>query len=206
MEQPGAESAAPENTDSEAPAEQGQLVASGFGQSDQYAAGIALVENTSDHGGQTVTVQMNFLDEAGDIITSSDQLESFAYAGQTLAVHVFADLGDKRAKVASVEPTLLIEDEGTFSEFDFQLEPVEATSITDNFGVEAKFEITNPTSDPLQDVRIGVACYDKNDNIVGGGVAFPELIPPNGTNVVTATSLTVSSKPASCVAYPSPGL
>lgn len=182
----------------------GELVEYGFGQSGEYVAAMAVVENTSDHGGQTVTVSMNFLDQAGEILATETQVESFAYPGQTIALHVFTDL-PKRTKVAAVEPTLLVEDEGTFEESDVELDPVDATTITQEYGTwDATFPIANPTSEPLKDLRVGVVCRDEAGNVIGGTSTYPDLVPPNGSIVVEANGLTVSGKPATCTAYPSP--
>lgn len=203
VEQLGPQSASPATEEPVAPEEQGQLEEIGFGQEGDYATAVGVIANTSDHGGQTVTLAINFLDDAGQIIASESQLESFAYAGQAVALAVQAEVG--KAKVASVEPTLLIEDDGTFEESDVTLDPVESRAIKIQYGsVEAEFEITNPTDSPLQDLRVGIACFDKAGTIIGGGSTYPDLIAPGGTAVVTSSFLTTSGKPASCTAYPSP--
>lgn len=200
---PGASAGSADPTES--PSSQGEIVEYGVGQSDQYAAGMVVVKNLSDHGGQTVTASANFLDAKGDIITTETQVESFAYAGQTVALQVYGDLGSARTKVASIEPTLLVEDDGTFDESDVKLEPLKATSITEQYGTySAKFLLQNPTSDALEGVRIGIVCKNSGGDIIGGGTAYPDLLPPSGQIVVTADFLTVSGKPASCTAYPSP--
>jgi hypothetical protein len=187
----------------DAAADQGQLVEYGYGQDGQYAAAMALIENTSDHGGQTVTVTVNFLDEAGDIITTESQVESFTHAGQVLALQVWGDLGTKRAKVASIEPTLLVEDEGTFEESDVHFDPVESTAIRNEYGTWIpKLTLQNPTADALQDVRIGVVCRDDAGKIVGGGIDYPDVLPPSG-QIVLDPMVTVGSKPSVCTAYPS---
>ncbi|WP_405064494.1 hypothetical protein OG474_23335 [Kribbella sp. NBC_01505] len=64
----------------------GQIVESGFGQSGEYVWVTALVKNMSDHGGQTVTVNFNLLDESGAILKSASQVESFNVANQLQAV------------------------------------------------------------------------------------------------------------------------
>lgn len=194
------QSASSEAGDSEPLAEQGQLIESGFGQNGQYAQGVALVENTSDRGGQTVTVNFNFLDADGNILTSVSQVDSFNIAGQTIAVQGFADLGNARAKVASVEPTLLIKDDGTFAETEADFGTSEG-EISRQYGAwEGRFLVKNPTAEPLESPAVRVACRDAAGKINGGGFTFPDLVPPNGESVAEV-SLTVSSKPAECMAY-----
>ncbi|MFC4145779.1 FxLYD domain-containing protein [Micromonospora mangrovi] len=53
----------------------------GFGQHDEYVAVVALVENTSEKVGQTVTVQFNVSDAAGTLLKSQSQVESFTRPG-----------------------------------------------------------------------------------------------------------------------------
>jgi len=187
--------------DAESPAEQGQLLEYGFGQEGQYVQAVAVVKNASDHGGQTVTVSVNFLDAAGTTITTESQVDSFNYAGQTTAVVVFADLGDVKQKVASIEPTLLVEDEGTFEETEEDFGTADGKVKKDQFGSwTAKFTIANPTAEPLKSPHIGVACKNASGDIIGGGFDFPDLVPPNG-DIVIEPDLTVSGKPAECTAY-----
>lgn len=200
VEKGSPQSASSEASDSESPAEQGQLVEAGFGQDGQYVQGVALVENTSDHGGQTVTVNFNFLDAKGNVLSSVSQVDSFNIEGQTIAVQGFADVGNAGTEVASVEPTVLIEDDGLFpeTEVDFGISPGE---LSQQYGAwEGKFLVKNPTAEPLKSPAVRVACRDASGKINGGGFTFPDLVPPNG-ETVAEVSLTVGSEPAECTAY-----
>src|SRR5215207_5905344 len=58
---------------------------SGFGTDGEYAWVAALVRNDSDKSGATVVANFNLVDEAGQIITSGSQTESFSYPGEQLA-------------------------------------------------------------------------------------------------------------------------
>lgn len=178
---------------------QGQMVESGFGQSDGSALAVVLVKNTADHGGQTVTVSVNFLDASGKILATESQVDSFDFAGQTIAAQV--ETYDVKGKIASIEPTLLVEDEGTFEEDDFDLGTAEATNLAQEYGSwSGDFLVKNPTSEALESPAVRVACRDASGTIIGGGYTFPDLLPPNG-EVVANVSLTVSSAPKSCTAY-----
>src|SRR4051812_46894795 len=73
----------------------GKLLASGFGQEGPYLWVTALVKNTSQDVGQFVTVQFNVLNQAGDIIASQSQVESFSRSGQTLVLGTQVDLTGK---------------------------------------------------------------------------------------------------------------
>ena len=55
--------------------------------------------------------------------------------------------------------------------------------------------MTSPQSAPL----VGVACRDASQKIIGGGSAYPDLVPAKGTVLVEAHLIT-SGDPASCTA------
>lgn len=179
---------------------QGAIIESGFGQGDdEYVFVTALVENKSDHAGQTVTVSFNVKDEAGEVIATIEQIEGFGWPGQKLAVGTQGDL-DPGVRAASVEATLLIEDDGTFTPSD-ELGMADAEVKTNEYGgTEARYAVKNPTAKPLKDPRIGVICKDKAGKVNGGGSDYPSLVPPSG-QIKMATSVIVSGDTAGCTAY-----
>ncbi|MFC5677792.1 hypothetical protein [Aeromicrobium endophyticum] len=185
--------------------EQGSIVESGFGQGDdQYVWVTALVENKSKKVGQTVTVSFNVKDEAGELLATTDQVESFSSTGQLLALGTQVDVGDG-AKAASVEATLLVEDEGAF-EGGPSLGTADAEVSDSEFGgQEARFVVKNPTDKPLKDPRIGVICKDSAGKINGGTSEFPELVPPSGEIKVKTNFMTLSGEAKTCTAYIAPG-
>lgn len=184
--------------------DQGTILESGFGQDGEYVWVTALVKNKSDHGGQTVTVSFNLKDATGKVIATETQVESFTGPGQRVGVGTQVSL-DPGAKAESMDATLLVEDETTFEESDLEFDPVVAQVHKDEYGgVTARFPIKNPSSDPLQDLRIGIICKDKAGKIDGGGVEFPDLVPPSG-EIVADSHILTSGVPASCTAYISPG-
>lgn len=183
-----------------------ELVEAGFGQSDQYAQGIAIVKIPENAVDRYITVSMNFLDAAGEILATEEQVESSTWADQELVLPVWADLGDSKAKVAKVEATVAA------SDYDAQtpegLEPlqrVKARSIKEEYGTyKAAFEITNQSDEPMKEMRVGVVCRDRSNAIIGGGSDYPDLIAAGG-KAVSEVDVTVSSKPESCIAYPNYG-
>ena len=197
----------PAETTEEARADAGVIVESGFGQQGQYAWVTALVRNDSDHGGQTVTVNFNVLDQAGELVASGSQVSSFSWADQEVPVATQVDLG-KRVKAAKVEATVLVEDEGTFEEYDpegWQSEiagKVYQPEYSDTWG--AKFTVANPGSEPLEGSALQVVCHDAAGNIIGGSSAYPELIPPSGEVLVDVSSVYATQKPADCLGYHTP--
>lgn len=179
----------------------GSLVSSGFGQKDEYVWVTSLVHNDSDKVGQTVTVQFNAKDAAGTLVKSTSQVETFTRVNQDLAVGTQIDV-QKDVKVATVEATLLIEDRGTFSREPFpEMKTTPVTVIVDPYGGStANFELANPTDQPVKSPRLGIICYDAANTIIGGGVDFPELVPPSG-KVAVESHLLTSTVPTTCRAF-----
>ncbi|MEG3635211.1 hypothetical protein [Micromonospora palythoicola] len=184
----------------------GSLLETGFGQSDTYVSLIAIVENTSDKVGQTVTVQFNVKDANDDLLVSESQVEHFSRVGQNFPVQTQAEL-PKGKKAAKVEVTLLIEDNGAFSPEPFpEIKTGRVTVVKSEYGdgFSAKVEVTNPQTEPLKSPKVDVVCYDTAKKIIGGSFTYPELIPPSG-KAIAEVDLLVTGKPASCVAFASPG-
>jgi hypothetical protein len=142
----------------------------------------------------------NFLDSAGEIVKSESQVNSFNFTGQTIAVTTQVDVG-KGVKVASIEPTLLIKDDGLFEETEVDFGPVDAKVKNAEYGGwTVSFPVKNPTSEPLESPSIGIVCRDAQGKINGANFSFPELVPPNG-EITADSDVTVSGTPDSCKAY-----
>lgn len=181
----------------------GQLVASGFGQRDEYAWVTSLIKNASDTQGQTVTVSFNVLDSAGKLLATASQVESFSTPGQELAVGTQVTISGK-AKVAKVEATLDVNEDGIGPDEPQPSIPPVATKVVKNeYGTfDAAYEVVNPGATPLKEVRIGVICFNAGNTIIGGGQDYPSLIPPSG-KIRVDTDVITNGKPAACTAYPS---
>jgi hypothetical protein len=194
----GSPSAAP----SDQPAGDATILQSGFGQEGEYVWVTSVVHNGTGKVGQTVTVQYNVLDDAGDILASESQVEAFSILDQDLAVGTQVSL-DKGVKVSKVEATLLVEDNGTFDSTPRPPIPTTPGKVAkDEYGNwGATFIVSNPLSEPLKDARIGIVCYDAAKAIIGGGVSFPDLIPAGGKVKIDPTTLLISGKPDACTAY-----
>lgn len=185
-----------------AAAPQGTVIESGFGQSNEYAWVMALVKNQSDHAGQTVTVNFNLKDSSGQLIASGSQVSAFNWVGQELPVATQVDLG-KHVKAASIEATVLVEDEGTFDD-----EVVDqdwgtfSGEIYQQYGSwGAKFVVKNPTDEPLDGSAVEVICHDATGKIIGGSSTYPDLIPPSGETMVDVSDLYTDVKPNDCIGY-----
>lgn len=183
-----------------APTELGTLKESGFGQHDEYVWVTALVHNNSKYVGQTVTVNFNVLDQAGEILKSESQVEAFdrPEADHIIGTQVSLNPGEKAAKV---EATLDVAAEGTFSDKPFPTLPTTDVSLTKEFGThKASFVLSNTLGQPLKSPRINVLCRDAAAKIVGGGSTYPDLVPAGGKSKVEA-NLLVSGTPKSCEAF-----
>ena len=76
-----------------------------------------------------------------------------------------------KAKVAKVEATLDVKEDGIGpAEAQPSIPPVAARVVKNVYGTfDAAYEVVNPGSTPLKDVRIGVICVNAGNTIVGGG-------------------------------------
>ncbi|MGY3318153.1 hypothetical protein [Arthrobacter sp. TE12232] len=179
----------------------GSLVSSGFGQDGEYVWVTSLVHNDSDKVGQFVTVQFNAKDANGALVKSASQVEAFSRAGQDLAVGTQISV-PPNVKIATVEATLLIEDQRALSTEPFPEMPTTPVKVVAGQygGSTANFELSNPTDQPVKNPRLGVICYNAANTIIGGGSEFPQLVPPSGKVAVEAHILTAGT-PASCKVF-----
>ena len=167
----------PAGDESEASGPRATLVDTGFGQRDEYAWVTSLVQNQSaDNVSHFVTVQFNLYDKSGELIASTDQVESFSSADQTMAIGTQVDVPDKK-KVAKVEATLAVGDEtGGDGEDAPEIKTGKVKVVKDEYGTTVgRFEVYNSTKEALKSVRVGVICYDAKDRVNGGGSAYPDL-------------------------------
>lgn len=184
-----------------------EVVDSGFGQSGEYVQAMVIVTSDSPASvGEFVTVSVNFLDEAGTIVATEEQVESFTWEGQELVLPVFGDVSSvPKATIASIETSASISEHGSSAEPKEPLEPVDSTEIGSTYGTPtASFEITNPSDEDWTDLRVAVVCYDGAGKIIGGTSTYPELIAAGMTSKVDA-DVTTDGDPATCTAYPNYG-
>lgn len=180
-----------------------EIVDSGFGQSESSVQGIVIVTTDTEAAlGEFVTVTANFLDADGQIIATEEQVESLSWVGQELVLPVSLYLDDDSVKVASIDPSVSLSDYGSQESSAAPLPVLEATEIKkgEYGGYTASFGFTNETATDLEDLRVGVVCYDKAEEIIGGTSNYPPPVPAGKTIRIDA-DLTVSKKPASCKAF-----
>ena len=102
---------------------------------------------------------------------------------------------------------MLVDDEGTFDDetsddWGTFTGTIYAPQYSDSFG--ARFEVKNPTDQPLEGSSFQVVCTNKAGQIIGGGSEYPQLIPASGSVLVELPSLYTAKKPAECTGYLAP--
>ena len=184
------------------PGEAVGLVAAGFGQIDEYAQGIAIVEvREASAIGEFVTVSMNFLDAKGDILATEEQVETADWTGQQIALPLSTEVSN--GQVVSVDTSVSLSSYSDGEPPRESLAPIVSKEIlTDDSGSPvAVFKVVNDTDQDLADLRLGIACFDANGVIIGGTSEYPALLEAGKTIRVDA-SVIASGVPASCTAFP----
>lgn len=179
-----------------------EITSTGFGRSGEYIQAVAMVQNDADHAGHAITVEVQLLDEAGEVVDRQSQTDRFSWADQTLPVLGWFVLDEATAeRVASVEATLEVADTAT-GEPGEPLEQVEVAEVApDDYGTfTATLTLPNDGEEPLGKLRVPVVCLDGEDAIAGAGVEFPEEVPV-GDGVELTVTVTAADQPASCLAY-----
>lgn len=185
-----------------------ELVDSGFGQLGDYVHGVVVV-TTGDAAavGEFVTASMNFHDAAGEIVGTSEQVESFSWPGQELVLPMMLDLSaTPGVQVAEVDVSVSLSDYGLGGETVDPLEPVEARELRPGEfgGTTAVFEIANPTAADIDGARVGMVCRDAGGTVIGGTSEYPNLIAA-GKTVLVESDVATSGEPDTCTAYPNYG-
>lgn len=181
------------------------IVDAGFGATDDAAQAMIVVTTTDANAiGESVTVTVNFLDKEGQILATEEQVESFNWVGQELAMPVWLYLEDLpgNPQIASIDPSVSVSDYGMKDEPQAPLPVLDSTEIRKGpYGdTVASFAFTNDSSEELTDLRVGVVCYNPAGKIVGGTSTYPELAPAGKTIRIDA-DVTVTGKPSTCKAF-----
>lgn len=190
----GAVASADKATESES-SEVAEIVEAGFGQEGEYAWVTALVRNVGQVG-EFATVQFNLYDDAGTLIASGEQVESFVAESGVTAVGTQVEVPDGQ-RAASVKATLAVSEYGMSGQPYATIAPVEFNAESNS----ATFVVENPSSENWEELPIGVICRDGSGTIVGGGSAYPSLVPAGSESMID-TYLISSAYPTSCAAYP----
>lgn len=186
-----------------------EIVDSGFVQSDESSVEAIVIVHTDDEAaiGEFVTATVNFLDADGQILVTEEQVESFSWVGQDLVLPVTAF--DPNGTVATIDPSISLSDYGATEPVGAPLPVLDATEIQESGSpgyYTPSFGFTNETDTDLEDLRVGVVCYDDAMNIIGGGSTYPSVAPAGNTIRIDADGVKASETPASCKAFVNYGL
>lgn len=180
-----------------------EIVDSGFGQGEYTTQAMVIVTTDSEAAiGEFVTVSVNFLDAKGQILATAEQIESFTWVGQEIAMPVTPTDLNEKTTVASIDPSVSLSDYGMADESKAPLPVLDSTEIKkgEYGGLTTSFALTNDTDADLESPRVGVVCYDAAEKIIGGTSTYPDFVPAGKTIRIDAEP-TVSGKPASCKAF-----
>jgi hypothetical protein len=174
------------------------IEASGFGGSGDYLWVTSTVRDVPM--GQFATVSFNLYGTDGTLLATESQTEQGINPGARIMVgtHVNAPKGQP---VTRIEPTLQVSEHdpvmpAKFSDVMLEIGPA-TLGHADFIGQTAEAVLTNPSGQQIPGARVGVACFDKQGAITGGGSDHPEVLPANGQLKVSA-GLLVSGTPDHC--------
>ncbi|ALZ99865.1 hypothetical protein [Corynebacterium glutamicum] len=181
-----------------------EIVDSGFGQNQDSAVAIVIAKSTGGNlVGEFVTATVNFIDEGGAILATEDRVEQLTWSDQELVLPVmYFKTNPNSPEVSRIEAFVSVSDYGMREAEQTALPVLESTEITDGYfnDYSASFGLKNDSSEEMKDLRVGAVCYNDQEEIIGGGYAFPSFLPAGGTIRIEAT-VTASEMPTSCKAY-----
>lgn len=163
-----------------------EVLDSGFGQQDVYVSPVAQIQASPEDAGRFATVTFNLLDESGELLATTEQVEQVTGDG----LEFIAGFEEVDGQVASVETTVSL-DEGDALDVvtDLEVESVDSTGSA---------VVINPTGEIITDVRVTVACFDGDGQIIGGGAAFPSQVPANGQIKADPPTVELPAESSSC--------
>lgn len=185
----------PEPEETQAEEDRVEIAEAGVGQRDGYAWAAALV-TTRGHVGESLTVHFNLFDDAGELVGSGDQVTEIVSEESSLAIGTQVEVGDQT--IARVDATFAVDDYGVHYDPLPALAPAPATIGEYSMG---SVRLNNDTDQPWRDVWVGIICRDASGAIVGGGDAYPELVPANAESMADAYVIAASSV-TECTGYP----
>ena len=154
----------------------------------------ALVDTEGLPAGSFVVVSFNLYGADGKLIKTSSKSKQTLKPGQKLAIGSHAELAQGQ-KVASVKATVKSENQiPPTSAVEVGVGPVKVSRDVDFKG---QIEVSNPSASALSGTRFEVVCRDSSGNVIGGGDAYPDLVPAKDKTMAEAF-LTASGVPAKC--------
>ena len=141
--------------------------------------GIVLENRSANEDALDVTVTVNILDAAGDVIATEAERINVIPAGETFYLGG-ASYGDERTRAVALET---IVDVGSSEPAAYPLPQVTKVTVTrDEFlGYRVRGEVVNNLDQPLSSfAKIGIVLFDERGEVVGGGFTFLDAELPPG--------------------------
>lgn len=196
--QPAARPGNPGANSSVRATEAASIEKSGFGGSGDYLWVTSIVRDVPV--GQFATVSFNLYGADGKLLATESQTEQSVNPGARIVVGTQVT-APKGQPVAKVEPTLKVSNHDPVVTTKFSNVVLQVGNVTIGRdalgGTTAEAVLTNPSDEQLPGARVGVVCFDQQGAIIGGGSAFPDLVPAKGQTKVSAR-IEVSTPPNHC--------
>jgi hypothetical protein len=181
------------------------IEAAGFGGRGNYLWVTSIVRDVQP--GQFVTVSFNLLSADGTILATENQTEQGVNANARMIIGTQVRAPDG-PPVASVHPSIQVQKyDRPKPKFADVILSVGQVSIGRNTVDQpaAKALISNPSAQQIPGARVGIACFNSQGYIIGGGSTFPQVLPARG-QIMASGDIMVSQSPARCemTAQPSP--
>lgn len=170
--------------------------AAGFGGRGNYLWVTSIVRDTQP--GTFITVSFNLLSADGTILATARQVEEGVNPNRRMIIGTQVE-APKGQTVVRVQPTVGVSPDSLRPKFEDVVLGVGGVTVgTNSFNQPtAKAVLTNPSQEQIPGARVGIACFDNQSNIIGGGSTFPGLIPPGG-QVMASADVMVSQQPTRC--------
>lgn len=172
------------------------IEAAGFGSQGNYLWVTSIVRDV--HAGQFVTVSFNLFSADGTILGTEHHTEEGINPNARLIIGTQVE-APKGGTVVRIQPSLGVRSASRQPTFTDVLLGVGSVTLGTNSlnQLTAKAILTNPSQQQVPGARVGIACFDDQSNVIGGGSTFPKILPPGG-QIMAASDIIISQQPARC--------
>lgn len=149
--------------------------------------------------GQFVTVSFNLLSADGTILATAHQTEEGINPNERMIIGTQVE-APRGQTVTRVQPAIGVQNDSRKPAFTDVVLGVGTVMIGEDSLNQptAKSLITNPSQQQIPAARVGIACFDRQGNIIGGGATFPKVLPAGGQTMASCDHLMVSQAPTRC--------
>lgn len=165
------------------------------GSQGEVGYGLVLKNLSTTEDAIDVTVTVNILNAAGDILTTEAERVNVIPAGSTYYLGGETYI-NKNGKATKIEP---IVDVGSSEKAAYRLPKVTKVKLTNEeyIGLKVSGEVENTLTQPLSQLaKISAVVFDAKGNVLGGGFAFLDANLPPGTRAGFETANGTGAVPA----------